>query len=156
MQKPHPFHACFAGLAWGEGEGCLQGHSAQSCMASSLQASALLLKHPETGLHCVPLVRTALSLNLLHPEHITWISQDPELEWAGAHSILGVGTACYHPYPLGEHGRVPGRQSRCLTQQQVISEGKLSHGRHTPVAERARFFCWGGLLIRSPIPLLPQ
>lgn len=80
-------------------------------MVSSPQASALFLEHPETGSHCLPLIPTALSLNLLHPENLMWISQEPDQEWAGAHSILGVLMGCL-PSSL------PIREARASSQEE--------------------------------------
>lgn len=68
---------------------------------------------------------------ILYPENVTWISQDPELEWAGAHSTLDVVTRCLlSSLPIRGAWPLPGKTERVLTQQ-VIPDGKLSHGRHT-------------------------
>ena len=92
--EAHPPRSCSAKWVPSGRKDTLLGHMPLIPeTASSLQASALL-EHPETGLHCLPLVWTALSLNLLHPENLTWISQEPDQEWARAHSILGVEMGC--------------------------------------------------------------
>lgn len=105
---PSPLLFCWAGA------GVPKDTQLNPAMASSLQASALLLKHPETGLHCVPLVRTALSLKFCTQRtsrgfHKTQNWNGPELTapWMSSRA------ACYHPYPRGEHSRFLGRQSGC-------------------------------------------
>lgn len=137
-----PLLLCWA-RGWGGGFPMVTGHSI-SAIAS------------ETGFYCLPLVWAALSLNHLYPENVTWTSQDQK--WDGSELTASECSSvlpAINPTHRGSTASSQEEQSRSLAQQQVITDGKLSHGRDIPAAERGWLFCWG-LHTRSRIPLLPQ
>lgn len=97
-----PLLFCWA-WGWGGGFPMVTRHSISAI------ASALFLRHPETGFYCLPLVRAALSLNHLYPENITWTSQDQKWDGLSSQHPSVVVCGLLSTLPIGEAQPLPRR-----------------------------------------------